>query len=68
MFCKNLNVFQDNIADVKDIDCEFLPLVYEIVKRVEKDPNDASAKNKVNIFIFSNSIQTHSVKFHSIEK
>ena len=40
--------FKDNIADVKDIDCEFLPLVYEIVKRVEKDPNDASAKNKVN--------------------
>jgi len=47
---------QDNTADVKDIDCEFLPLVYEIVKRVEKDPNDASAKNKESLEV-ANKIQ-----------
>ena len=32
-----------------DIDAEFLPLIYDIVKCVERDPGDAAAKNKVNI-------------------
>ena len=33
-----------------DIDAEFLPLIYDIVKCVERDPGDAAAKNKVNIY------------------
>jgi hypothetical protein len=32
---------------VADIDAEFLPLIYDIVKCVERDPGDAAAKNKV---------------------
>ena len=43
---KTFVYFQENPADIKDIDCEFLPLVYDILKRVEKDPTDASTKNK----------------------
>ena len=33
---------------VKDIESEFLPLIYDILKCVERDPSDATAKNKVN--------------------
>ena len=35
---------------VKDIEAEFLPLIYDIVKCVERDPSDAAAKNKVGLF------------------
>jgi hypothetical protein len=34
-------------VQVSDIDAEFLPLIYDIVKCVERDPGDAAAKNKV---------------------
>jgi hypothetical protein len=38
---------------VADIDAEFLPLIYDIVKCVERDPGDAAAKNKVHRLILS---------------
>jgi len=34
---------------VADIESEFLPLIYEIVKCVEKDPADAAGKNKESL-------------------
>lgn len=36
-------------VQVTDIDAEFLPLVYDIVKCVERDPGDAAAKNKESL-------------------
>ena len=34
---------------VSDIDAEFLPQIYDIVKTVEKDPQDAATKNKESL-------------------
>jgi len=34
---------------VDDIDADFLPLIYETVKCVERDPSDAAAKNKESV-------------------
>ena len=39
---------QQQIA-VSDIDAEFLPQIYDIVKTVEKDPQDAATKNKESL-------------------
>eukprot|EP00088_Acartia_fossae_P005083 TRINITY_DN12221_c0_g1_i1.p1 TRINITY_DN12221_c0_g1~~TRINITY_DN12221_c0_g1_i1.p1 ORF type:complete len:159 (-),score=46.77 TRINITY_DN12221_c0_g1_i1:165-641(-) len=50
------NIQQENCLDVKEIDCEFLPLIHDILKRVEKDPSDASSKNKESIEV-GNKIQ-----------
>ena len=34
---------------VTDIDAEFLPQIHDIVKTVEKDPQDAATKNKESL-------------------
>merc|ERR1719481_1929030 len=34
---------------VSDIDAEFLPQIYDIVKTIEKDPQDAATKNKESL-------------------
>lgn len=36
-------------VQVTDIDAEFLPLIYDIIKCVERDPGDAAAKNKESL-------------------
>ncbi len=53
---------------VAEIDAEFLPLIYDIVKCVERDPGDAAAKNKVSapvrlIPVFSFAYGTVSIGF-----
>jgi len=50
------NAQEGSVVDVKNIDCEFLPIIYEILKRVEKDPTDSSAKNKESLEV-ANRIQ-----------
>ena len=34
---------------VEDIDIEFLPVIHEIVKTIERDPQDAGSKNKESL-------------------
>lgn len=36
-------------VSVSDIDVDFLPIIHEIVKTIEKDPQDAAAKNKESL-------------------
>ena len=36
-------------VNVSDIDSDFLPAIHEIIKIIEKDPQDASAKNKESL-------------------
>jgi mediator of RNA polymerase II transcription subunit 9 len=36
----------DTVVTVSDIDAEFLPAIHDIVKNIEKDPQDAATKNK----------------------
>ena len=36
-------------VNVTDVDSDFLPAIHEIIKIVEKDPQDASAKNKESL-------------------
>lgn len=39
----------ETTVNVSDIEAEFLPLIHDIVKTVEKDPQDAAAKNKESL-------------------
>lgn len=34
------------VVSVADIDAEFLPAIHDIIKTIEKDPQDAATKNK----------------------
>ena len=36
----------DTVVAVADIDAEFLPAIHDIVKNIEKDPQDAKTKNE----------------------
>ena len=36
----------ETVVTVADIDAEFLPAIHDIVKNIEKDPQDAATKNK----------------------
>ena len=40
---------QQQQITVTDIDAEFLPQIHDIVKTVEKDPQDAATKNKESL-------------------
>ena len=40
---------EQQAVQVADIDAEFLPQIYDIVKTVEKDPQDAASKNKESL-------------------
>ena len=40
---------QQQQITVADIDAEFLPQIHDIVKTVEKDPQDAATKNKESL-------------------
>ena len=40
---------QQQQITVADIDAEFLPQIHDIVKTVEKDPQDAATKNKKSL-------------------
>merc|ERR550519_1641817 len=36
-------------VSVADIDAEFLPSIHDIIKNIEKDPQDAATKNKESL-------------------
>ena len=36
-------------GQVSDVDTDFVPIIHEIIKCIEKDPQDASAKNKESL-------------------
>lgn len=39
----------ENQVSVADIDTDFLPVIHEILKTIEKDPQDAASKNKESL-------------------
>ena len=39
----------ENQVSVTDIDTDFLPVIHEILKTIEKDPQDAASKNKESL-------------------
>ncbi|XP_023332277.1 mediator of RNA polymerase II transcription subunit 9-like [Eurytemora carolleeae] len=45
----NSGINNEISVEVKDLDCEFLPIIYDIIKCVEKDPSEASLKNKESL-------------------
>jgi len=40
---------EGGVVSLKEIDTEFLPVIYDIVKCVERDPSDAAGKNKESL-------------------
>ena len=36
-------------GQVSDVDTDFVPIIHKIIKCIEKDPQDASAKNKESL-------------------
>ena len=39
----------ETVVAVADIDAEFLPAIHDIIKNIEKDPQDAATKNKESL-------------------
>lgn len=39
----------ESIVNVSDVDAEFLPQIHDILKTIEKDPQDAANKNKESL-------------------
>jgi len=42
----NVDLPSEAVVSVADIDAEFLPAIHDIIKTIEKDPQDAATKNK----------------------
>lgn len=42
----NVDLPSEVVVSVADIDAEFLPAIHDIIKTIEKDPQDAATKNK----------------------
>jgi len=45
----DVDMVTESIVIVSEIEAEFLPLIHDIVKTVEKDPQDAANKNKESL-------------------
>ena len=42
----NVDLPSEAVVSIADIDAEFLPAIHDIIKTIEKDPQDAATKNK----------------------
>jgi len=45
----DVDMASDTILSVADVDAEFLPNIHDILKTIEKDPQDATTKNKESL-------------------
>jgi len=54
-------------VSAQDIDSNFLPIIHDIVKTVEKDPQDSAAKNKESLEA-GQKVQELNKKFESVRE